>query len=169
MLTAGDSRHRIDNVRGSGIEKADRAARRLQKIAIDEPSADGRPVLAGLRSRHEEHHHVRYTDAALEVAVSWRRGTARLPPPDSAIDPIDEAGAATRLSAPPPSPPATSGLISASRVFPCPPLPALLTVTPPAASSARVAPDARTPAAHPSDRERLRTLGTAPARGLSVA
>jgi ATP-dependent Clp protease ATP-binding subunit ClpA len=61
VLTAGDLR-----VIGSTtfeefkhIEKDRALARRLQKIAIDEPSADEAvKILAGLRSRYEEHHNV---------------------------------------------------------------------------------------------------------------
>ena len=61
MLTAGDLR-----VIGSTtfeefkhIEKDRALARRLQKIAIDEPSIEETvKILAGLRSRYEEHHGV---------------------------------------------------------------------------------------------------------------
>ena len=83
------------------IEKDRALARRLQKIAIEEPSiADTVKILAGLRGRYEEHHAVRYTDAALEAAAklaSRHLRDHRLP--DSAIDLIDEAGAVTRLQA----------------------------------------------------------------------
>ena len=72
LLTAGDLR-----VIGSTtfeefkhIEKDRALARRLQKIAIDEPSAEEAvQILAGLRSRYEQHHRVTYTNAALEAAV----------------------------------------------------------------------------------------------------
>src|SRR5581483_7402399 len=72
VLTAGDLR-----VVGSTtfeefkqIEKDRALARRLQRIAIEEPSIDETVrILAGLRSRYEEHHQVRYTDAALEAAA----------------------------------------------------------------------------------------------------
>ncbi len=101
LLTAGDLR-----VIGSTtfeefkhIEKDRALARRLQKIAIEEPSIDETvKILAGLRSRYEEHHGVRYTDAALEAAAklaSRHLRDYRLP--DSAIDLIDEAGAVTRI------------------------------------------------------------------------
>ena len=101
LLTAGDLR-----VIGSTtfeefkhIEKDRALARRLQKIAVEEPSIDDTvKILAGLRSRYEEHHGVRYTDAALESAAklaSRHLRDYRLP--DSAIDLIDEAGAVTRL------------------------------------------------------------------------
>jgi len=81
------------------IEKDRALARRLQKIAIDEPSiAETVGILNGLRSRYEEHHHVTYTDAALEAAAKLAARhlrDSRLP--DSAIDLIDEAGAVMRL------------------------------------------------------------------------
>src|SRR5204863_7250231 len=104
VLTAGDLR-----VIGSTtfeefkhIEKDRALARRLQKIAIDEPSIEEAVrILAGLRSRYEEHHRVTYNDAALEAAVklaSRHLRDYRLP--DSAIDLIDEAGAVVRLGAP---------------------------------------------------------------------
>src|SRR5205814_8951352 len=84
------------------IEKDRALARRLQKIAIDEPPiAEAVRILAGLRSRYEEHHRVTYTDSALEAAVklaSRHLRDYRLP--DSAIDLIDEAGAVVRLGAP---------------------------------------------------------------------
>jgi ATP-dependent Clp protease ATP-binding subunit ClpA len=81
------------------IEKDRALARRLQKIAVDEPSiAETVSILQGLRSRYEEHHGVRYTDAALEAAAklaSRHLRDYRLP--DSAIDLLDEAGSVTRL------------------------------------------------------------------------
>src|SRR3954471_21586737 len=83
------------------IEKDRALARRLQKVAIEEPSiSDTVKILAGLRSRYEEHHDVRYTDAALDAAAklaSRHLRDHRLP--DSAIDLIDEAGAVTRIQA----------------------------------------------------------------------
>ena len=97
MLTAGELR-----VIGSTtfeefkhIEKDRALARRLQKIAIDEPSIEETVrILAGLRSRYEEHHRVRYTDAALEAAAKLAARHLRdYRLPDSAIDLIDEAGA----------------------------------------------------------------------------
>src|SRR5580765_1430503 len=81
------------------IEKDRALARRLQKIAVDEPSvAETIRILSGLRSRYEEHHQVTYTDAALEAAAKLAARhlrDSRLP--DSAIDLIDEAGAVMRL------------------------------------------------------------------------
>ncbi|MEO5741016.1 MAG: AAA family ATPase [Vicinamibacterales bacterium] len=103
LLTAGDLR-----VIGSTtfeefkhIEKDRALARRLQKIAIDEPSVEETVrILAGLRSRYEDHHRVKYTDAALDAAAKLAARHLRdYRLPDSAIDLIDEAGAVTRLKA----------------------------------------------------------------------
>ena len=83
------------------IEKDRALARRLQKIAVEEPSIDETVrILGGLRSRYEDHHHVRYTDAALDAAAKLAARHLRdYRLPDSAIDLIDEAGAVTRLQA----------------------------------------------------------------------
>src|SRR5207249_8504774 len=81
------------------IEKDRALARRLQKIAIEEPSIEETVrILEGLRGRYEEHHGVRYTDAALEAAAKLASRHLRdLRLPDSAIDLIDEAGAVIQL------------------------------------------------------------------------
>jgi len=81
------------------IEKDRALARRLQKIAIDEPSIqESVKILEGLRSRYESHHHVRFTDEALESAAKLAARHLRdYKLPDSAIDVLDEAGARVRL------------------------------------------------------------------------
>jgi ATP-dependent Clp protease ATP-binding subunit ClpA len=80
------------------IEKDRALARRLQKIAIEEPSTDETiRILAGLRPRYEEHHGVKFTDAALEAAAKLAARHLRdYRLPDSAIDVIDESGAVAR-------------------------------------------------------------------------
>jgi ATP-dependent Clp protease ATP-binding subunit ClpA len=146
LLTAGELR-----VIGSTtfeefkhIEKDRALARRLQKIVIDEPSIEETVhILAGLRSRYEDHHRVKYTDAALESAAKLAARHLRdYRLPDSAIDLIDEAGAVSRLKA---------GAVSANG--------AVITVD---VSDIEpiVARMARIPArqASSSDRERLRSL-----------
>ena len=81
------------------IEKDRALARRLQKIAIDEPSIEETvKILQGLRARYAEHHQVHYSDEALDAAAKLAARhlrDSRLP--DSAIDVIDEAGAMLRL------------------------------------------------------------------------
>ena len=82
------------------VEKDRALARRLQKIAIDEPSVEETVrILVGLRARYEEHHDVTYTEAALEAAAKLASRHLRdYKLPDSAIDIIDEAGAVARLA-----------------------------------------------------------------------
>ena len=81
------------------VEKDRALARRLQKIAVEEPSFDDAlSILRGLRARYEAHHRITYTDAALDTAVrlaSRHLRDSKLP--DSAVDVMDEAGAAFRL------------------------------------------------------------------------
>jgi ATP-dependent Clp protease ATP-binding subunit ClpA len=81
------------------IEKDRALARRLQRIAIEEPSIEETvEILKGLRPRYEEYHQLQYTDAALEAAAKLAARHLRdFKLPDSAIDVIDEAGAVTRL------------------------------------------------------------------------
>jgi ATP-dependent Clp protease ATP-binding subunit ClpA len=78
----------------------DRAlSRRFQTVEVSEPSeADALAVLQGLRASYEKHHGVAYTDEGLEAAV--RLAAKHLPErklPDSALDVVDEAGAAQKL------------------------------------------------------------------------
>ncbi len=82
------------------FEKDHALSRRFQKIDVVEPSVtDTVGILKGLKERYEKHHHVQYTDEALEAAASL---SARYIQdrflPDKAIDVMDEAGARTRLS-----------------------------------------------------------------------
>jgi ATP-dependent Clp protease ATP-binding subunit ClpA len=182
VLTAGDLR-----VIGSTtfdeykhIEKDRALARRLQKIAIDEPSIDEAvKILGGLRSRYEEHHRVKYTDAALEAAVKLAARHLRdYRLPDSAIDLLDETGSVVRLAAPaaaaaaPAATAAPASALAGAAVEPDLPAPADVHDArgPDNAAAPLVvdAPDiervvariARIPArqASASDRERLRTL-----------
>ena len=75
--------------------------RRFQAIDVEEPSVeDTVKILNALLPRYEEHHHVRYTPAAVHAAASL---SARYVQdrflPDKAIDLIDEAGARARIAA----------------------------------------------------------------------
>jgi ATP-dependent Clp protease ATP-binding subunit ClpC len=81
------------------IEKDHALERRFQSVVVEPPSPEHAiQILKGLRDRYAQHHHVTYTDEALEKAVelSQRYITARCLP-DKAIDVIDEAGARVRL------------------------------------------------------------------------
>jgi ATP-dependent Clp protease ATP-binding subunit ClpA len=83
----------------SVFEKDRALARRFQKIDITEPSVEETvDILRGLKTRFEEHHHVKYSDPALRAAaeLSARHINDRHLP-DKAIDVIDEAGARQRL------------------------------------------------------------------------
>ena len=83
-----------------GIFDKDRAlSRRFQKIDVAEPSVeDTYQILKGLKSRFEEHHHLKYTDKSLRVAaeLAERYINDRFMP-DKAIDVIDEVGAFQQL------------------------------------------------------------------------
>ncbi|HUB08082.1 MAG TPA: ATP-dependent Clp protease ATP-binding subunit ClpA [Myxococcales bacterium] len=86
-----------------GSFERDRALeRRFQRIDILEPSVEETVmILAGLKSRYEEHHGVKYTDEALRAAAelsSKYLNDRHLP--DKAIDVLDEAGSAERLLPP---------------------------------------------------------------------
>jgi ATP-dependent Clp protease ATP-binding subunit ClpA len=83
------------------LEKDRAMSRRLQKIVIDEPSVrETVEILKGLRSRYADHHEADYTDAALEAAARLaKRHMREQKLPDSAIDLLDEAGAAARMAA----------------------------------------------------------------------
>jgi ATP-dependent Clp protease ATP-binding subunit ClpA len=74
-------------------------ARRFQKIEVLEPTRDEAvQILQGLRSRYEEHHGVKYSDAAIEAAVDLSaRHLVDRHLPDKAIDVVDEAGALQRI------------------------------------------------------------------------
>lgn len=70
-------------------------SRRFQKIDIDEPSiSETVLILKGLKNRYEEYHNVKYSDSAIELAVTLSAKYIQdRHLPDKAIDLIDEAGA----------------------------------------------------------------------------
>ena len=85
-----------------GIFEKDAAlSRRFQKVDVVEPTvAETVEILKGLKSRFEEHHSVKYANAALQAAAELSAkyiNDRHLP--DKAIDVIDEAGAAQRILA----------------------------------------------------------------------
>lgn len=73
--------------------------RRFQKIDVEEPTVlESIAILKGLKKHFEQHHNVRYTQAALEAAVKLSaRYMTDKKLPDKAIDVIDEAAAAQRI------------------------------------------------------------------------
>lgn len=81
------------------IEKDSALDRRFQSVKVEPPSIeDTILILKGIRSKYEDHHKVKFTDGALELAtkLSERYITARFLP-DKAIDILDEAGARARI------------------------------------------------------------------------
>ena len=81
------------------FEKDRALARRFQKIDVNEPSIpDSIKILMGLKPHFESHHDLRYTADAIKAAVELAaRYINDRKLPDSAIDVIDEAGAAQHL------------------------------------------------------------------------
>ena len=81
------------------FEKDRALSRRFQKIDVNEPTVpDAIKILQGLKPNFEEHHDVRYTADAIKSAVELAaRYIHDRKLPDSAIDVIDEAGAAQHL------------------------------------------------------------------------
>ena len=84
------------------FEKDRALSRRFQKIDVNEPSvADTVKILSGLKTTYEDHHDVRFTQAALKTAVELSaRYISDRKLPDKAIDVIDEAASAQMLLAP---------------------------------------------------------------------
>jgi ATP-dependent Clp protease ATP-binding subunit ClpA len=81
------------------FEKDRALSRRFQKIDVNEPSVeDAVKILKGIKPYFEEHHEIRYTAEAVRTAVELSaRYINDRKLPDSAIDVIDEAGAAQHL------------------------------------------------------------------------
>lgn len=82
------------------IEKDRALSRRFQKIDIEEPTIeDTCGILEGLQSKYEEHHHIKYSKAAIRATaeLSSRYINDRFLP-DKAIDVMDETGASFRLA-----------------------------------------------------------------------
>ena len=88
----------LDEYRNS-IEKDGALERRFQKVQV-EPTTDEETleILRNVRGRYEYHHHVTYTDEALEACVKLtaRYVTDRFMP-DKAIDAMDEVGSRVHL------------------------------------------------------------------------
>ena len=81
------------------FEKDHALTRRFQKIDIEEPSvSDTIKILKGLKKYYQDHHKVKYSEAALKSAVELSHrymNDRRLP--DKAIDVIDEVGALQQI------------------------------------------------------------------------
>ncbi len=82
------------------VEKDGALERRFQKVMVSPPGVeDCLHILQGLKERYEIHHHVRYTDDAINgcVELSNRYITDKFMP-DKAIDVMDEAGARVHIN-----------------------------------------------------------------------
>ena len=89
----------LDEYRKS-IEKDGALERRFQKVSVEPTTAEETlQILKNIKEKYEDHHNVRYTDAALEACVKL---TARYISdrsfPDKAIDALDEAGSRVHLT-----------------------------------------------------------------------
>lgn len=88
----------LDEYRNS-IEKDGALERRFQKVQVEPTSAEETlQILKNIRDRYEYHHHVAYSDEALEACVKLtdRYINDRFMP-DKAIDALDEVGARIHL------------------------------------------------------------------------
>lgn len=81
------------------LEKDSALERRFQTLVIKEPNEEQAVrIMEGLLDKYEEHHHVHFSDEALQAAVSLSdRYIQDRFLPDKAIDVIDEAGARMRI------------------------------------------------------------------------
>lgn len=81
------------------VEKDPAFGRRFQKLDISEPTDEETyKILQGLKSKFEEHHGVKYSNAVLKTAVELAvKHLSDRKNPDKSIDVIDEAGAMMRL------------------------------------------------------------------------
>ncbi len=82
------------------IEKDSALERRFQSIVVATPSCDEAiSILEGIKYKYEEHHHVRYSENSISLAVEL---SDRYMPgrhlPDKAIDIMDEVGARTHIN-----------------------------------------------------------------------
>jgi ATP-dependent Clp protease ATP-binding subunit ClpC len=82
------------------IEKDGALERRFQKVMVDPTTAEETlQILKNIKGRYEEHHNVKYTDAALEACVKLTdRYITDRNFPDKAIDALDEAGSRMHLA-----------------------------------------------------------------------
>jgi ATP-dependent Clp protease ATP-binding subunit ClpC len=89
----------LDEYRNS-IEKDGALERRFQKVLVEPTNKEETlQILQNIKGRYEEHHHVSYTDEAIQACVNLteRYITDRFFP-DKAIDALDEVGSRVRLS-----------------------------------------------------------------------
>jgi|TARA_B110000208_G_scaffold17825_1_gene21546 ATP-dependent Clp protease ATP-binding subunit ClpC len=84
----------------TNIEKDGALERRFQKVIVEPTSVEETiQILQNIKNKYEEHHHVNYTDNAIEACVKLtnRYMTDRYLP-DKAIDALDEAGSRIHIT-----------------------------------------------------------------------
>jgi len=84
----------------TNIEKDGALERRFQKVLVDPTTVEETiQILQNIKGKYEEHHHVNYTDDAIEACVKLtnRYMTDRYLP-DKAIDALDEAGSRIHIT-----------------------------------------------------------------------
>ncbi len=83
----------------NSIEKDGALERRFQKVLVEAPTyAETMEILQNIKQRYEAHHHVTYTQGALEACVKLTmRYVSDRALPDKAIDVLDEAGSRAHL------------------------------------------------------------------------
>ncbi len=88
----------LDEYRNS-VEKDGALERRFQKVQVEPTTPEETlQILKNVRGRYEYHHHVAYTDEALEACVKLTdRYISDRFMPDKAIDAMDEAGSRVHL------------------------------------------------------------------------
>lgn len=88
----------LDEYRNS-IEKDGALERRFQKVLVEPTTAEETlQILQNIKDRYEQHHHVSYTDGALEACVKLTdRYISDRFFPDKAIDAMDEVGSRLHL------------------------------------------------------------------------
>ena len=89
----------VDEFRSS-FEKDGALNRRFQQIAVNPSSPEEtRQIMENIRIKYEDHHSVRYTDAALDACVNYSdRYIQDRFLPDKAIDLMDEAGSNVHIN-----------------------------------------------------------------------
>jgi len=83
------------------IEKDGALERRFQKVMVEPTNeAETLEILHNIKERYEDHHNVKYTDAAIEACVKLTvRYISDRSLPDKAIDALDESGSRVHIKA----------------------------------------------------------------------
>ncbi|MGK0421873.1 MAG: ATP-dependent Clp protease ATP-binding subunit ClpC [Polaribacter sp.] len=84
----------------TNIEKDGALERRFQKVIVEPTSVEETiQILQNIKSKYEEHHHVNYTDEAIDACVKLtNRYMTDRNLPDKAIDALDEAGSRIHIT-----------------------------------------------------------------------